>query len=508
MICVRQMKESGQSLLEVYASTKVRPQFQTPSGVILLTPGVRAYFPSESPYPNVFVAEGPDTVIFLAAASQEERASWMNAIQGLETFKEGKLKPNAQWFTVKGVDSEHMRLIGCPNADCILAIDKDEVQLANLRNKKFIIRWPLHCLRRYVCDDDEFKIFTGRRAPRGEGEYTFRSANANEIYSTLDMLIGLKARELQQQQQVSKSSSLENRPPAPLPTPDISCPQSQTGSEQLDGSVKYHEITSDLVPNRVHARSGVGEGYARTQHDLGPQFNQADQGGEVAMGNGLYNTLQHTDKDKSRTWRSATIDSKATYEMARHTAPKGGPEPIYNVAYPVTSVPQDIPKANGSQAQAQASQLSPNSHSAVNPAYQSLEEAVDEPNSPTPAASIPKEYKSSLLGKTSEDSKVQRSYSMVRKERLKVADNDHPHRPCYLVVNDDSDVEDEVVGSPPILPPRRHYTKSECAELELSESTPSSLSPRMYTESECDELTLSSTPDVPPRTYSDASNGN
>ena len=504
MICVRQMKESGQSLLEVYASTKVRPQFQTPSGVILLTPGLRVYFPSESHYPNVFVAEGPDTVIFLAAASQEERASWMNAIQGLETFKEGKLKPNAQWFTVKGVDSEHMRLIGCPNADCILAIDKEEIQLASLRNKKFIIRWPLHCLRRYVCDDDEFKIFTGRRAPRGEGEYSFRSANASEIYSTLDMFIDLKARELQQQEQVSKSSSLENRPPAPLPTPDISCLPSQTSSEQLDSSVKYHEITSDLVPSRVHASSGVDEGYARTQHDLGPQFNQAQQG-EVAMGNGLYNTLQHMDKDKSGTWRTATIDSKAMYEMARHTAPKGGPEPIYNVAYPVTSVPQDIPKANA--AQAQASQFSPDSHSTVNPAYQSLGEAVDEPNPPTPAASIPKEYKSSLPGKSSEDSKVQRSYSMVRKEKVKVVDNDQPHRPCYLVVNDESDLEDEV-GSPPILPPRRQYTKSECSELELSNSTPPSLPTRMFTKSECDEMTLSSTPDVPPRTYNDASNGN
>ena len=505
LICVRQMKESGQGVLEVYASTKVRPQFQVPSGVILLTPGLQVYLPSESHYPNVFVAEGPDTIIFLAATSQEERASWMNAIQGLETFKEGKLKPDAEWFTVKGVDSEHMRLIGCPNGDCILAIDREEIQLANLRSKKFIVRWPLHCLRRYVCEMDEFKIFTGRRAPRGEGEYTFRSANAGQIYSTLERFIELKAQELQQQQQVSKSDSLENRPPAPLPTPAVSCLPPQAGEEHQDSSVKYHEITSDLVPNRVCTSNGGSEGYSRTHHDLGPQFNQADEGGAVAMGDGLYNTLQHMDKDKSKTWRTATIDSKASYEMAKHTAPKTGPDPIYNVAYPTTSDPKDIPKPNTSQAQ--ASQLSPDSHSATNPAYQSLGEVVDEPKPQPqlPAANGPKEYKSSLLEKSGGDSKVQRSYSMVKKDRLRVPDNDQVHRPSYLV-KDESDLEDEI-GSPPSVPPRREYSRSECAELELdTSSSPSVPGTRFYTKSECDELALSSSPpELPPRSYTNAS---
>ena len=495
------MKESGQGLLEVYTNPKVRPQFQTPSGVILLTPDVQVYLPAESNYPNVFVAEGPDTIIFLAATSQEERASWMNAIQGLETFKEGKLKPNAQWFTVKGVESEHMKLIGCPNSDCILAIDRNEVQLACLRSKKFIVRWPLHCLRRYVCEADEFKLFTGRRAPRGEGEYTFRCANADKIYATLEMFISEKAKELQQQQ-ASRSDSLENRPPAPLPTPNLTCPPSEAGSGELDSSVKYHEITSDLVPNHVHASSGDAEGYARTQHDLGPQFNRAGEGEAVAMGNGLYNTLQHMDKEgKSGTWRTARIDSKSTYEMAKPTAIKGGPDPIYNVAYPNTSDPRDIPKAN--TLKAQASQLSPGSHAAMNPAYQSLGETMDDPKPHPPASGDPKEYKSSLLGKPAEGSKVQRSYSLVKKEKMRVADNDHPHRPPYLVTND-SDQEDEA-GSPPSVPPRRQYTKSECAELELTVSGSPSEPSRTYTKSECDELALSSTPEVPPRTYTNAS---
>ena len=499
----------------MYASTKTRPQFQAPSGVIPLTPGLQVYIPSESTYPNVFVVEGPDMMIFLSATNQEERASWMNAIQGLECFKEGKLKPNAKWFTVKAIDSEDMRLIGCSNSDCILAIDKEEIQLANLRNHKFIVRWPLHCVRRYVCESDEFKIFTGRRAPRGVGEYTFCSATAGEIYSTLDNFIDLKAEELQQQQQqADKKDSMEHRPPAPLPTPDVRCPPSQNDGEQLDGSVKYHEITSDLVPRTASTHtssSGGSEGYARTRHDLGPQFNQTDEDAADVMGaTSLYNTLQHADKGKSKTWRSASIDSKAVYEMAKHPPSKTGAEGIYNVAYPTATDPKEIPKTDTVIA-AQAAQLSPDSHSAMNPAYQSLGDVVEEPKPPNPpAASGQKEYKSSLLSKNEESKPVQRTYSVVKKDKVNIPDNDKPHRPSYLVTND-SEGEDDL-GSPPTVPGRPKYTKSECAELDLDPATPPALSiPRAYTTSECEELALSpSPPEVPPRSYTNAStlNGN
>ena len=354
--------------MEIYTNIKMRPQHQAPSAIIILTPDVQVYIP-EGLFPNVFVAEGPDSKIFLAADSQEKRAVWMNAIQGLETFNEGKLKPNAQCFIVKGGDSEYMRLIGCPNSDCILAIDIDGVQLADLQSKRFIIRWPLHCLRRYTCEKDEFTIFTGQRAPRGEGKYIFRSAIAEQIFSTLQMFINLKVQDLQQQDG-SNPDPLENRPPAPLPksTPPVSSSPPQMGEEQLETSMTHFESTDDLVPNRVSISSEGSEGYARTHHDLGPQFNQlqVEVGGAVAVDDGLYNTLQHMGKGKYRTWPSASVGS--TYEMAKHPPPKTGVEPIYNVAYPTKPPPRDSPMASA----AQVSQLAPNnSHTAMYP-YQAL----------------------------------------------------------------------------------------------------------------------------------------
>ena len=142
------------------------------------------------------------------------------------------------------------------------------------------------------------------------------------------------------------------------------------GEEQLETSMTRFESTGDLVPNRVSISSEGSEGYARTHHDLGPQFNQlqVEVGGAVAADDGLYNTLQHMDKGKYRAEPSASVGS--TYEMAKHPPPKTGVEPTYSVAYPTKSSPRDIPKASA----AQVSQLAPNnSHTGMNnPVYEAL----------------------------------------------------------------------------------------------------------------------------------------
>lgn len=366
-------------MLKVYRNTKVRRPNESASVVMLLTPGLQVYIPSESAYPNVFAVEGPDEMIYLVASSHKERASWMNAIQGLEHFKKEKLKPKAQFFIVKADDSGDMLLLGCSGCDCILAVDREEIQLANLRSKKFIVRWPLHCVRRYMCEAYEFKIYTGPGAPRGEGEYTFHSTQAEHIYSILAAFIDLKAEE--QLRQESTPDSLDNRSPAPLPLPAaaISDPPPQTDGDQLEGSMMYHDITSDLVPSSAHtSTSGGGGEYSRTRHDLGPQFNQVDEGGDVAVADGVYSTLQHMDKDRNITWYNASIASNPQYAMAMQPAPRTGAGRDCSVA--------EFPKTD-TTATAQEPQHSPDPPAPIcmNPTCQSLQgniEEVPKPHTP------------------------------------------------------------------------------------------------------------------------------
>jgi hypothetical protein len=330
LICLRQRKENGYASLEVYRSHKIRPQFQTAT-TIPLCPELEVYFPFECPHSNVFVVEGPDDVVFLSARSEEQRTKWVNSIQRLELFKEERLR-GGELFDVVGEHSTNLEAIN-GTGDCILAVDCEHVLLAKRRSREMVVKWPLSCIRRYCCEHGKFILEAGRRSPRGPGEYTFLASDAEKIFHTLEAFIKEMAKNLSAKKE--SASSIEGgsvdpktptslRPPAVIPAP---IPISNQPENQIEyGSPGYLEIPSEGFQGAT--APPLNSEYSRTVHNVGPQVEVSEP-----VPDGVYNTLQHAQDSKRQTWRSATVDSKAQYQVAEHAPHMSRTEPVYNVAF-------------------------------------------------------------------------------------------------------------------------------------------------------------------------------
>ena len=521
LICVRQRKESGYAQLEVYRNTKTRPQFQTPAGVIPLAPELVVYYPFECPHTNVLVVEGPDEIIYLSCKSEDERTKWANDIQKLEIFKEDKLT-GGETFPVMCEDNIDLRSIN-GTGDCILAIDTSQILLAKLRSKEMVARWPLACVKRYWSENSKFSITTGRRSPRGAGSYTFLSSEADKIFHVLDTSIQEMAKKLNPSSKYSESPHSNtgadvpppnvHRPPAIVPH-QVPMPAT-VGSNVQSSSVGYLEIPPEGFPGANNPPLS-GE-YSRTVHNVDPQTPPTDPEQESA-----YNVLQHVQGDRSKTWRSATLDSKAEYEVAKHHRVTGA-EPIYNIAF-VGSEARN--QKNGIQQQ-QQTVSSPTSSDQVtstaqNPTY--LMTVMGPETTPT-ARDGGKQFKSSLLMSDEPERSVgkplERSYSSVKyDEKLKKKHESAVEKKHFSIDDDNNgtiegdeneETENEMSLStspaPPPVPPRRYNTKSECEVLDLV-PPPDPPPSRNYSKSECEELLLdtpTTPPELPERDYTTSS---
>ncbi len=135
-----------------------------------------------------------------------------------------------------------MNLLGAIG-NCLLAFTTEfEVICALLPKKQVVGVWPVHCLRRYWCEDGVFAFEAGRRSPRGEGSYSFVSSHNEEIYRTLDRLI-LKAKKCDSS---SSTGSVDDRPPAPLPVDALKPETPISSSESDDEGSHQHKKPSNL----------------------------------------------------------------------------------------------------------------------------------------------------------------------------------------------------------------------------------------------------------------------
>ncbi len=144
-------------------------------------------------------------------------------------------------------DSNSMNLLGAIG-NCFLAFTSDfEIICALLPDKQVVGVWPLHCLRRYWCEEGVFAFEAGRRSPRGEGSYSFVTSENEDMYRTLDKLIQKAKRDS------SSSGSVDERPPAPLPTdahksesPIPSSESDEEGRKKANGSQETTPIPSKV----------------------------------------------------------------------------------------------------------------------------------------------------------------------------------------------------------------------------------------------------------------------
>ena len=485
-IVVRQRKQTNYSEIRVYQSTKMRTEYQNPVGILALHSYLSVYLPKECSYPHVFVVEGPDEVIYLSAKSDEERDVWMNTIQSLEIFDHKKLGNFC--FTVTGTNLPDMARLGvCGDRNYNLIITQDELIITLAHTSAVLAKWPLVTLRKYWFEYDVFSIHSGSKSPRGPGEYSFKTNQSEEIFETLDKVIEQKAR-----MSTNPLSPSVDRPPVLPPKDDINAskPQPSSGTELM----QYHEINDDIRPQvqPISNPPALGENieYARTQHNLG-NYRQPTVSKEKIDPN-MYSTLAHG--DKLGTWRSASIDSKAQYEMAKHSHNKNPSAGEYSIAYkgPAAGThPIEIPPSAPPPPKEVSPLTSPNRAQAKNPTYEPAGEVVKNGEDQSSGTGNSKPFKSTLLN--TEGKPLTRTYSEVRKDKTSVKQK------IVEVDPDDSDSgtdETPASKSPPELPARA-FTKSECEELHLSDEPPKPPPRQPYSKSECDELMLSTTPTTP-----------
>lgn len=76
---------------------------------------------------------------------------------------------------------------------CHLHVANSELRLLCAKDGRLLVAWPFTCLRRYMSTRGKFTVEAGRRAPTGEGKFTFLTPQHDEIYKLLDNVVKSRA---------------------------------------------------------------------------------------------------------------------------------------------------------------------------------------------------------------------------------------------------------------------------------------------------------------------------
>ena len=117
--------------------------------------------------------------------------------------------------------NEQLTKVGASES-CHLHIANNELRLLCAKDGRLLVAWPLTCLRRYMSSRGKFVVEAGRRAPTGEGKFTFLSPQHDEIYKVLDSVVKSRA---------NKVDSLSSTQASPRKTKDKDVPHN--GYERL-----------------------------------------------------------------------------------------------------------------------------------------------------------------------------------------------------------------------------------------------------------------------------------
>lgn len=128
-------------------------------------------------------------------------------------------------YSVEAVPSDDMGKLQA-KGNLILKLSHDEIKLAHAGSLSMIANWPLNSLRRYSSENGIFTIEMGRRSPRGQGLYSFKTARDGVLFDKVQFLIKKAATTsqntlLNRKDDVAAASSgydIDSRPPAPLPS--------------------------------------------------------------------------------------------------------------------------------------------------------------------------------------------------------------------------------------------------------------------------------------------------
>ena len=126
---------------------------------------------------------------------------------------------------------------------CHLHVANSELRLLCAKDGRLLVAWPFTCLRRYMSTRGKFMVEAGRRAPTGEGRFTFLTPQYDEIYKLLDKVV--KSRAGQKPSTTSSHESLRKTQSVPVATASVSKDDSQNGYDQLVPSASTSSSTTD-----------------------------------------------------------------------------------------------------------------------------------------------------------------------------------------------------------------------------------------------------------------------
>ena len=147
-------------------------------------------------------------------------------------------------------ETDSAKLIGA-TGECLLVLSKGHLYLASASSKAVMGAWPYDSLRRYYCKEGMFGFVAGRRSPRGEGEFKFVTSQKEDIYHRLERAILRTKRGSEGSTSSSEEvkGSVDNRPPAPLPSSQQQQQQQQQTPPRQETPVQTSESDEDLFRN-------------------------------------------------------------------------------------------------------------------------------------------------------------------------------------------------------------------------------------------------------------------
>ena len=176
-------------------------------------------------------------------------------------------------YEVEAVQSDDMNKLQA-KGNLIIKLSLDEIQLAQGGSLAMVANWPLNSLRCYSSENGVFTIKMGRRSPRGQGTYLFKTVQDGELFDKIQSLI-IKAATVPQNTLLCRERSVGNdslrddvpgassfgfdidsRPPAPLPLVNYPPPPLPPKDNMLDdvdsGGIRlsYDSITKAELQHR------------------------------------------------------------------------------------------------------------------------------------------------------------------------------------------------------------------------------------------------------------------
>lgn len=300
--------------LEFYATGTKNWRKAEPKGVLALYPGYEVLKVSEPKRRFVFEIKTVDHTHRLAAHSEDELNQWILVLERESIVNSFFVAPEV---------NEQMVKLGASDT-CHLQVANNELRLLCAKDGRLLVAWPFTCLRRYMSTPGKFIVEAGRRAPTGEGKFTFHTPQHDDVYKVLDNVIKSRAGH-----KPDTSSHAPLRKTKSVPTDNGKDKPRNEYEQPIAVSPGTEHQMSPGSSNSMKNAYDAPYGHLRSHDEktaspiLGRHVPQAVPGSRLSADSKdgeKYGSLNHPDEDEY-----STLD--------RHLSPSTKGQDIYNILH-------------------------------------------------------------------------------------------------------------------------------------------------------------------------------